>query len=269
MTTQLIALSMAAIAYSFISAGIVLQKKGISWIGWRERKDKKYFKNLFIWLSGFLLMNIYGVPSAIALRSLPPHVVSAFAGFGIIVLIFLSKYFLKDKIFRSDYFYSAIVMAGIILLNLTENTSGESDMSGGILTFLFFLVPVLMFIFVLIIDPGDRFRNISFAAVSGCSAGVMVISLKGLVHFFEYRLSEYPGSLYFYLYIFFALLSFISLQMSLKSGPVLITGQIQYSTTIIYPLAGSIIVFSGSTGLLQLMSIALIVTGIIKILKNR
>lgn len=269
MTTQLIAILMAAIAYSLISAGIVLQKKGISWIGWKERKDKQYFKHLSIWLSGFLIMNIYGIPSAIALKSLPPHVVSAFAGFGIIVLIFLSKYFLKDRIFRSDYFYSAIVMAGIILLNLTENISGESDISRGILTFLFFFAPVLMFLFVLIINSGDRLRNIVFAAVSGCSAGVMVISLKGLVHFFEYRISEYPGSLYFYLYIFFALLSFISLQISLKSGPVLITGQIQYSTTIIYPVAGSVIVFSGSTGPLQLASIVLIVAGIIKILKNR
>jgi len=269
MTSQLIALFMAAIAYSFISAGIVLQKKGIAWLGWKGRKDKKYFKHISIWLSGFLLMNIYGVPSAIALRYLPPHVVSAFAGFGIIVLIFLSKYFLKDRIFRSDYFYSAIVMAGILLLNLTENISGKSNVSGGILTLLFFLIPVLMFLFASIVDSGDRFKNIFYAAVSGCSAGVMVISLKGLVHFFEYRLSEYPGSIYFYLYIFFALLSFISLQMSLRSGPVLITGQIQYSTTIIYPVAGSIVVFSGSTGLLQLVSIAVIVTGIIKILKNR
>ncbi len=260
---------MAAIAYSLISAGIVLQKKGISWIGWKDRKDKKYFKHLSVWMSGFIIMNIYGVPSAIALKSLPPHIVSAFAGFGIIVLIFLSKYFLKDRIYSSDYFYSAIVMAGIILLNLSEGISRESVMTGGILTYLYFLAPVLMFVFLFVIDYGDKFRNIFFAAVSGCSAGIMVISLKGLVNLFEYRLSEYPGSIYFYFYIFFALLSFISLQMSLKSGPVLITGQIQYSTTIIYPVAGSIIVFSGSTGLLQLTSIAMIVTGIIKILKNR
>lgn len=269
MNTQLIAILMAATAYSFISAGFVLQKKGISWIGWKEKKDKKYFSYLMIWISGFLLMNIYGVPSAIALRSLPPHIVSAFAGWGIIVLIFLSKFFLKEQIFRSDYFYSAIVMSGIVLLNLTENISGKPDISEGLLTYIFFITPVVLFFILLFLKLKERFRNILFAAVSGCSAGLMVISLKGLVHLFEYRVSEYPGSVYFYLYIFFAVLSFISLQMSLKAGQVLITGQIQYSTTIVYPVAGSLIVFSGTTGPFQLLSIGLIITGVIKILKNR
>lgn len=269
MTTHLIALLMAAFAYSFVSAGIVLQKKGILWIGWNKKKDKIYLKHLLVWLSGFLLMNIYGVPSAIALRSLSPHIVSAFAGWGIVVLIFLSKYFLREKIFRSDYLYSAIVVAGIILLNLTENVSGDTDISDGALTYIFFLFPVFLFIIILVLDLRDSLRNILFAVVSGCSAGLMVISLKGVVHLYEYRLSEYPGSVYFYLYIFFAILSFISLQMSLKAGPVLITGQVQYSTIIVYPVAGSLIVFSGTTGPLQLLSIVLIISGVIKILKNR
>lgn len=260
---------MAAVAYSLISTGIVLQKKGISWIGWTGKRDRIYYKHLSVWATGFLLMNIFGIPSAIALKSLPPHIVSAFAGWGIIVLLFLSKYFLKEKIFRSDLFYSGIVMSGIVLLNLTENISGTYKISDSILTIIYFLFPLFLFVISILFISGNRLKNIFYAFISGSTAGLMVISLKGLVKLYEYRIVEYPGSVYFYLYIIFALLSFISLQMSLKSGPVLITGQIQYSMTIVYPVAGTLIVFYGRTGLLQLISIGLIVTGVVKILKNR
>ncbi len=263
------ALIMAAIAYTLISIGFVLQKKGISWIGWKGEKDKKYFRNFLLWISGFIIMNIYGIPSAIALKTLPPHMVSAFAGWGIIVLVFLSKFFLKEQIFKSDYFYSGIVISGIVLMNLTENISPDIDISTGVLTFVFFLFPLVLFIIVMFLDHKNISGNILFAAVSGCSAGLMIVSLKGLVHLFGYRVIEYFGSEFFYLYIFFAILSLVSLQMSFKAGPVMITGQIQYSTTIIYPVAGSLIVFSGTTGIFQLLSLLLITAGVIKILKNR
>ena len=269
MNDFILSLLMAAMAYSFISIGIVLQKKGISWIGWKGIKDRAYYKNLIVWISGFLLMNLYGIPSAIALKSLSPHHVSAFAGWGVVVLIFLSKILLKDVIFRSDYFYSLIIIAGIVMLTLSGNSVDSPEFSINILTLLYFLLPVFLFILLLIIKISKKTINVLSAVVSGCTAGLMVISLKRLIGSEGYRVAEYPGSVYSYLYLFFALLSFVSLQISLKSGPVLVTGQIQYSTIILYPLAGSLIVFSGKTDMLQMISIILIVIGVVRILKNR
>ncbi len=269
MSNLLISSLMAATAYSFISIGIVLQKKGISWIGWKGIKKGEYYKNLIVWISGFLLMNLYGIPSAIALRYLPPHQVSAFAGWGVIVLIFLSRLFLKDVIFRSDYFYSLLVIGGIVMLNLSGSSSEDSVISYSFITIVYIFLPALFFIFIFIIKFSSKFINILSAVVSGCTAGLMVISLKGLIGYHGYRIPEYPGSLYFYLYLLFALISFLSLQMSLKTGPVLITGQLQYSATILYPVAGSIVVFSGEISTLQIISVILIVTGVIRILKNR
>ena len=49
---------MAMAAYTCISAGFVLMKKGILWIGWKGEKNQKYFLNLFLWISGFIIMNI-------------------------------------------------------------------------------------------------------------------------------------------------------------------------------------------------------------------
>jgi len=269
MDNFLLSLLMAATAYSFISIGIVLQKKGILWIGWKGIKDVSYYKHLVIWISGLLFMNLYGIPSAIALKSLSPHHVSAFAGWGVIVLIFLSKIFLKDVIFRSDYFFSMVIIAGIVMLNLSGNSVTGPEISIDVITLLYFLLPVVLFILLLMTKFTNKTINALSAVVSGCTAGLMVISLKGLIGYHGYRIMEYPGSLYLYLYLFFALLSFVSLQMSLKTGPVLVTGQIQYSTTILYPFAGSLIVFSGRTDMLQMIAIILIVIGVVRILKNR
>ncbi|MCP5046650.1 MAG: hypothetical protein GY940_05735, partial [bacterium] len=69
---------MALTAYTMISLGFVMMKKGIDWMGWKGPKNKTFYRNLGIWITGFLVMNIYGIPSAIALKTLPPHIVSAF-----------------------------------------------------------------------------------------------------------------------------------------------------------------------------------------------
>ena len=269
MTPRITALIMAAAAYSFISVGFILQKKGISWIGWKGRKDRSYFKNLGVWTAGFILMNGYGIPSAVALTSLPPHIVSAFAGWGIIVLVFLSHLFLRETVRRSDFFYSLAVIGGIVLMNISEPPVQSETISADVPTILFFATPLSVFLCSLILLSSDKLKNFFYALVSGCSAGMMVISLKGLVQLHEYRLTEYPGSVYLYLYIFYAVLSFVSLQISLRTGPVMITGQIQYSMTIIYPYAGLLIVFSGETGVLQPVSIGLITWGVVKMVKNR
>ena len=155
------------------------------------------------------------------------------------------------------------------MLNLSDGAAAGQKISINILTLLYFIFPTLLFIFLIAIRFKKKIINILGGIVSGCTAGLMVISLKGLIGYHGYSIPEYPGSVYFYLYIVFALISFLSLQMSLKTGPVLITGQLQYSTTILYPVAGSIIVFSEKTGLLQISAIILIVIGVIKILKNR
>ncbi len=260
---------MAAAAYLFISAGIILQKKGILWIGWEGRKNKSYYLNLSVWLSGFLLMNIYGIPSAIALKILPPYIVSAFAGFGIIIIVFFSGFFLKERIFKTDYFYSGLIIVGIVILCIFGSRSSSGSIGKGFSSIGFFIFPILLFFISIKKAMRDKYKNIVYAVVSGCSAGVTVVALKGLVHNFGYVVADYFSSEFLYIYIIFAIISFVSLQISLKSGPAFITGQVQYSFTIIYPVIGSIAVFSERMDTIQLFSIALIVYCVIKLLKNR
>jgi len=269
MNRFLFSLLMAALAYSLISVGIVLQKKGIAWIGWKGKKNAAWAMHFSVWVTGFLLMNIYGIPSAVALKTLSPHQVAAFAGWGVVVLVLLSGIFLKETVFRSDFFYSLLIIAGILLLNMTGYRNGGGEIRFNAVTLFFFVIPLLLFLPVLFVKMKDKYMNITGGIVSGCTAGLMVISLKGLVGAHGYRISEYPGSLYLYLYIVFALTSFVSLQISLKNGPALVTGQLQYTFTIIYPAMGAILLFPGLPGMVQLAAIFFIVAGVIRLLKNR
>ncbi len=263
-----IAISMALIAYSCISTGFVLQKMGIRWMGWKGKRDRTFYKNLGLWVSGFVIMNIYGVPSAIALKQLPPHIVAAFAGWGIVVLVFLSHFLLKEKLYKKDALFSFLIVAGICLLNLFEKPApaGGVHLTGMIALC---LPAVVLFIPGFLKTVSARIKTVLFASVSGIAAGLMVISLSLLVMEYQYNVALYFNSPYLYLYTGSALLSFIALQLACKNGPMMIIGPVQYSSNIIYPMLAVLLVFNHPLHIIQFFAIGLVVFSVSSILKKR
>lgn len=264
----LFSIFMALVAYSFISTGFVLMKKGISWIGWKGKRNRIFYSNLFWWTAGFIIMNIYGIPSAIALKRLPPHIVAAFAGWGIVVLVFFSHFLLKEKIFKTDFIFSILIVAGIFILNFFERPASKNIINIKGMIFLS-LIPVVLFLAGFIRRLSPKIKTLVFSSVSGFSAGLMVVFLRLLVLKYQYKVSLYFDSPYLYLYIGFALFSFIALQLACKNGPMMIIGPVQYSTNIIYPLFATLFIFNQLINLIQFLSIGLIVYSVINILKNR
>ncbi len=258
---------MAMLAYTCISAGFVLMKKGISWIGWVGKKNTAYYKNILTWISGFIIMNIYGVPSAIALKHLPAHIVAAFAGWGIIALVLLSYYILNEKIYFADYIFALAIIIGIILLNILEKPYGKQQTSI-IWMIILCTFPIILFMISFIRNLSNKTKTIIFASVSGISAGLMVVFLGLLVYNYKYYVLKYFNSPYLYLYVFFAILSFIALQMALRKGAMMIIGPIQYATNIIYPLFASILIFNRNIVAIQYIAIILIIYSVSKILKK-
>ena len=259
---------MCLTAYSLLSVGFVLMKKGIEWIGWKGEKNRKFYSNLFLWLAGFFVMNIYGVPSAIALKTLTPHVVSAFAGWGIIVLVFFSYFLLKEKIFRTDYIFSVLIVVGIFLLNFFEK-SNSFEKSTSLLGIIFLsMIPIILFFYGFYKKLSLRIKTVIFASVSGMAAGLMVLFLRLLMLKFGYKVSLYFSSEYLYLYITFALLSFIALQFALKLGDMIVIGPTQYSVNIIYPVFASLMVFGQLINIIQVLSLGLIVYSVVNILNK-
>ncbi len=265
---DLFSIFMALTAYSCISFGFVLMKKGISWIGWKGKRNRMFYSNLFLWIIGFIVMNIYGVPSAVALKHLPPHIVAAFAGWGIVVLVFLSYFLLKEKLFKTDFIFSLLIVAGIFMLHFFERPASKNIMN---VTGIIFLssIPFVLFVSGFVHQLSGKMKTLAFASVSGVSAALMVVFLRLLVLQYQYKIALYFDSPYLYLYIWFALFSFIALQLALKNGPMMIIGPVQYSTNIIYPLFAAFFVFNQFINLIQFFSIGLIVYSVINILKKR
>lgn len=265
---KVLSIPLTVFAYTLLSTGFVLQKKGIGWIGFNGTKDRTYYRWLFTWIAGFLLMNLYIIPSTMALKHLDPHIVSAFAGWGIIVMVFLSASVLKEAIHPSDVWLTLMIVLAIVVLNLFEFREAEEVISRAhllaavILPFIFSGPALLRFI------PRTT-RAVFFAAVTGLSTGMIIVIMKALVLEFGFEVGSYLSSPLLYLYLLFSLAAFITLQAAYKLGAMMLVGPVQYSTAIIYPVLCSYWVFEKQIHPLQLGAIALIVMAVVGILRKR
>ncbi|MFW6123616.1 MAG: hypothetical protein ACOC5G_00170 [Acidobacteriota bacterium] len=255
------------LAYSLISIGFVLMKSGISWINYKGEKNRTYYKNLLTWVLGFLILNSSIVPNAIALNELEPHIVSAFAGWGVIVLVFLSNIVLKEKIYKSDFIYTLVIFISILTLNIFEQKKDQTFVQ--IPYFISVSVfPFLMLVLTFFKKISRRLKTILFASISGISTGMIIVAIKVLANFYGLNIKLYFSSPYFYVYLFFSLAAFITLQISYKMGHMLLVGPVQYSAAIIYPAICSYFVFGNNIKIIQAVSLGFIIYGTAHIMKK-
>jgi len=209
-------------------------KKGINWIGWKGAKSRHYRQNLTIWILGFLILNSSGLFTALAVKRLPPQEVSAFAGFGILVMILLSRLLLNERLYISDIPGAAMIIAAISLLGMNTMPDNASIWNKlGLAPLIpILLLPLLFLLAGIILKKGSC---TAYSIGSGSASGLLVILLKILVAHHGFDLQAFFSSPYLYLYIMYALLSLFCLQMALKKGPMMQVGPLQYSSLILYP----------------------------------
>lgn len=97
---------------------------------------------------------------------------------------------------------------------------------------------------------------------------MMVVFLSILVLLFKYEIKLYITSLYLYMYLFFAVLSFIALQMAMKNGDMIIIGPLQYSSNIIYPIFATLFVYGNKISFFTILTILIITYSVKMILKK-
>lgn len=260
-------LPLAFLGYTLLSTGFVLMKKGIGWIGVKGPKDRAFRVNLFIWISGFVIMNLAVVPNTMALKHLAPHIVSSTAGWGVIVMVALSSLWLRERLFRSDILYTVLIVASIAVLNLFETPQPEAAFDLALLA-VSAALPFVLVVPAFFKRTSKRVRTLFLAGFSGIATGMIVISLKVLVILFGFRVSAYFASPLFYLYLLFSLGAFLSLQAAYKLGAMMRVGPVQYSASIIYPVLCSLAVFGDSIHPVQLAAVAGLVFAVIGILKK-
>jgi len=264
---RLLSVFITIFAYTLLSTGFVLMKKGIGWIGFKGKKDKAFYRNLTLWIIGFILINVYIVPNTIALKYLAPHLVSSMAGWGIIVMIFFSYLILKEKLFSSDYFYTILIVVSIVFLHFFERQASEEIINISALITVASL-PLFLLLPALLRFVSKRVKTILFATLSGISAGLIIVMLKVLVTYSGFAVPSYFSSPYFYWYLFFSLTAFITLQVAYKLGQMMTVGPIQYLATIIYPALCSFLIFGKHINLVQIAAILAIIFSVVAILRK-
>ncbi len=259
---------LAVLAYTLLSTGLVLQKKGIGWIGAKGKKGGRFRRDLLTWIAGFALMNLYIVPNAAALRYLAPHIVAALAGWGVIVLVALSSILLNERVRGSDAGCTVLIVAAIVLLNLWEQ--GETGAAINV-TFMAAaaVIPLLLGAAAALRVFRPTKRSLLFASASGLSTGMIIVTIKGLVAAHGFDVGSYFDSPYLYLYLMFSLAAFLTLQASYKLGDMLAVGPVQYTAAILYPVLCSVFVFGQRLHLGQWASLVTLVGGVIGILSRR
>lgn len=260
-------LLLALSAYTLLSVGLVCMKKGIDWIGYRGPRDQKFRRVRLIWIVGFIATNLSIVPNALALENLAPHIVAAMAGWGVIVMVRLSRDWLGEPLYSSDWLFAGLIVASIAWLNLLEPVRGVSLPKAGPLAAAAAL-PVLLLFPGLLRRVKPPIRALVFAAVAGLAAGLIVVSMKGLVGAFGFRLGEWLTSPLFYLYLASSIGAFIALQAAYKMGEMMRVGPPQYAGNILYPAICSWWVFGNRLHPLQGAALLLIALGAAGILRR-
>ena len=181
-------------------------------------------------------------------------------------MILLSRAWLGEKLRRSDAVYGAAMGGAIAILGLSAKAVPGGSGSASRLA----VASVLPILLLAGAFPGGvprRHRAVLLAAVSGMSAGMIVVLMRVLVQSYGTRVADYFGSPYFYVYLVFSLLSFLALQFAYKLDSLLRTGPVQYAAAILYPFVCSVFVFGNPVQPLQaaaILAVALAVIGILR-----
>lgn len=255
--------------YTLFAFGNVLQKKGVSCLRWKGDRDEKFRTNLITWLSGMFLTYILSmIPTGIASKNLPPYVVSAVSGLNISLVIILSYFILKEKLYTSDLIYSGIIFVCIFLTGIAQQEysfNGINEMA----LYLFIFVP-----FILLIPAFSKFTDkkakaILFACFGGIGDGLAVVLINLCVKEFGTSVMGYLTSPYLYIYVFIGIATATSLQFAFKNGELVMVAPIQSSINIIYPIICSYFIFNLPINNIQVVTITTIIFSCYKIQKKR
>lgn len=263
-----IAVVLALVAYTMLSTGLVLMKKGIAWTGTWRPSDRAWRRAFTVWTAGFVVSNLYVVPSALALKIMNPHTVAAIAGWGVVVLIILSRAFLREKVYRTDIIWAAVIVAAIVLLSV-PGRSAAAGLPRASALIAGATLPLLLIPAAFARTFSRRVRATIFAVVSGLSSGLIVVLLKILIDEFGYRIGSYFGSVWFYAYLFFSLAAFLSLQMAYRLEALMRTAPVQYSLAIAYPAVVFVLVYGNRLSPVEIPAVSAIVLAVVGILRKR
>lgn len=264
----MLSILLALLGTTFAAGGTILQKQGLH--GRSHAKTKKdSYKFLIIWISGIVLAwFVSAIPLTFASKTLPPHIISAMSGWEMVAIIFLSKLFLKEDIYATDFLYSGFIIAATIVLGLfaMESQLYRIDYDA---ILLLFIIPFPILALSSLKKLTQKVKASLFAIYAGCMGGLSIVFfnliIKDFFHVWPHRLSlELLVG-----YGITAALGVFSEQTAYHKGAMTVVAPLRLSVFIIYPVLSAILLFDSSLHLLQIVSIAVIIGSCAGIFRKR
>ena len=251
------------------SFGMVLQKIGIRWMDLKKSRQPEYTRYLWLWLLGMALAYVVSsIPNSIAAQTLPPHIITMAAGWIIVMVVFLSKIFLKEQVYRSDILYSFVIMGMTILIASRSKPAEHFSTNRSMMVFLF-LLPCLSLLPLFFKSLDNKRKSILLSVYAGCLSGLTIVFFDMTVReLFTWDISRISVDILI-LYVLSAVLGAAAEQASYRIGEMKTVAVVRLSLYIVYPVLGSLFLFGTSADPIQLGSIAVLIFCCYGILKRR
>lgn len=254
---------------SIFSAGVILQKRGCTWMTWKERIGMSFIRSFLIWLAGILLS--YAISTIFvgaASRNLSPQMISAITGWNVVLIVFLSGFFLKEKLQGTDIVYSFVIVSCIVIMSRFQEAGKQAVINKQVL-YCLLLVPFVLLppVFTRITD--NKQKTVLLSIFSGFLGGLTIVFMNILVKESGNSLQGIINSPLLYIYFLSGVLSVAAKQAAYRIGDVILITPLQTGFSMIYPLLCSYILFDSRVSSVQFLMVSLIVLSCWKLQKNR
>lgn len=260
---------MALFGTTIFSTGVILQKKGSVWMNWNKKINSGFVMMFSVWLAGILLS--YAVSTLFvgaASKSLPPQMVSALNAWSIVAIIFLSYFFLKEKLYASDIMYSAVIMACILIISRLETGEAVTAVNTRYLVWLL-AAPFIILIPVFTKFTDTKQKTVLLSVFSGFLGGLTIVFMNILVKEAGSSLQGMLSSPHLYIYFFAGVVSVAAKQAAYRLGDVILITPLQTSFSMIYPFVCSYILFNANISSIQALVVLIIILSCWRIQKRR
>lgn len=260
-----------ALLGSTISAvGVVFQKKGLEWVAFiKTKKQQPFYTHLSTWIFGiFLTYVLSAIPVSLASKELPPHIITAMSGWGIVIVIALSHMILKEKIYFSDFIYSLLILGSILVIGFLSKKVSKLEVDRGTLNILF-LIPFTILFPIPFKKISNKVKSALLAIFAGSMGSLAIIFFNLLVRrIFIYGIKGIQID-FTILYLFTAVSGAIAEQIAFRIGQMTVVESIRISLFILYPVFCSIFLYSALVDYWQLIAIVIIIISCYGIFRKR
>lgn len=249
--TRVFYLSFALLGMVMHAVGLVMQKKGIDDLNLKKLKEFKVSREFFVWLSGILLAYVISViPTGIASGGLAPQIVSSISGLCIVLVLVLSHFWLKERVFFSDLVFSVIIILSIFGVSVLRDVTLEANMNPHAL-YILICLPFLLLLPIPNKKVSNHGKTILFAAFSGLTSGLSFVLLNIAVKESGGTLLGLLSCVYAYEYTAVGFLSAFAMQAAYRFGKIINIAPVQISLSVVFPLICSYFIFQKGLTLFQ------------------